>query len=184
MKNKQSIKSNKGLVKAICGSLLVGIPAITLTSVAMPVAQLNPYQNLFSEAPSNPSSTGLPENTSTPATPVTPPLPEQLQPPSATVVPVEGQVNVTLANQTYTDVNYQVIGETEPRTLAGRSEVTLQGLETPVNITFYRPDRGFLRVSPQSSETGRLTVTLTEATDLSQDTTAMTIQASGNVFLN
>jgi len=29
-----------------------------------------------------------------------------------------------------------------------------------------------------------LTVTLTEATDLSQDTTAMTIQASGNVFLN
>jgi len=83
MKNKQSIKSNKGLVKAICGSLLVGIPAITLTSVAMPVAQLNPNQNLFSEAPSNPSSTGLPENTSTPATPVTPPLPEQLQPPSA-----------------------------------------------------------------------------------------------------
>ena len=47
MKNKQSIKSNKGLVKAICGSLLVGIPAITLTSVAMPVAQLNPESKPF-----------------------------------------------------------------------------------------------------------------------------------------
>jgi ascorbate-specific PTS system EIIC-type component UlaA len=47
MKNKQSLKSNKGLVKAICGSLLVGIPAITLTSVAMPVAQLNPESKPF-----------------------------------------------------------------------------------------------------------------------------------------
>src|SRR5919202_4457496 len=88
MKNKQWIKNNNGLLKAICGSLLVAIPAITLRSVAMPVAQLKPDKNLFSEAPSNPSGTGVRENTSTPpATPVNPPLPEQLQAPSATVVP-------------------------------------------------------------------------------------------------
>jgi hypothetical protein len=146
---------------------------IALSSVAMPITQLNQYPSLFSQAPSTPAPTSI-----------TPPLPEQLQPPSATVAPVGGRVNVKLMNQTYTDITYQVIGDTLPRTLSGRSEVTLQNLRTPVNVTFQRPDRGFLRVNPQSAEAGILEVTLTEATDFGTDRTAMTIQENGNVFLN
>lgn len=179
MKNNQLIKNSKGLVKAICGSLLIGLPAISLTSVAMPVNRLNPDLNLVSQVPSPASSTDTPAPTS-----ITPPLPEQLQPPSATVTPVGGRVNVKLMNQTYTDITYQVIGDTVPRTLSGRSEVTLQNLRTPVHVTFQRPDRGFLQVNPQSNTAGMLEVSLTEATDFGTDKTAMTIQENGDVFLN
>ena len=173
MKNHQFMKNNQRLVTAICGSLFVSLPTIGLTSVAMPVNQLNPNHHLFSQNPSTPAPTSI-----------TPPLPEQLQPPSATVAPIGGKVNVKLMNQTYTNITYQVIGDTLPRTLSGRSEVTLQNLRTPVNVTFQRPDRGFLRVNPQSTAAGMLEVTLTEATDFSTDRTAMTIQENGNVFLN
>jgi hypothetical protein len=54
----------------------------------------------------------------------------------------------------------------------------------PVTITFQRPDRGLLLVSPQASEAGSLEVTLTETTDLDVDKSAMTIQETGDVFLN
>lgn len=179
MKNNQVIKNSKGLVKAIGGCLLVGVPAIALTTLAMPVNWRNSDQSLVSQVPSTPSNTDTPAPTS-----VTPPLPEQLQPPSATVTLVGGRVNVKLMNQTYTDITYQVIGDTLPRTLSGRSEVTLQNLRTPVNVTFQRPDRGFLRVNPLSNTAGMLEVSLTEATDFGTDRTAMTIQENGNVFLN
>jgi hypothetical protein len=89
-----------------------------------------------------------------------------------------------LVNQTYTDITYQVVGDTEPRTLSGRNDVTLRTLRAPVTITFQRPDRGLLLVSPQASEAGSLEVTLTETTDLDVDKSAMTIQETGDVFLN
>jgi hypothetical protein len=150
----------------------------------MPVPQINLRPSLFSQAPSAPGSTDIPIDISPAAIPATPPLPEQQQPPSAKVVPVDGRVNVRLMNQTYTSVTYQVIGDTQPRTLGGRSDIMLQNLKTPVNITFQRPDRGLLRVSPQPTEPGMLEVTLTETTDLTTDRTAMTIQVNGNVILN
>jgi hypothetical protein len=184
MKDTQPMKSTKGILGFICGSLLVGVPVIALTSVAMPLSQVNPDSSLLSEAPSNLDSTNTPRNTPARTTTVAPPLPEQLQSPSAIVVPVNGTVNIKLVNQTYTDVTYQVIGETETRTLPGRSEVTLQTLKTPVNLTLHRPDRGFLLVRPESSEAGMLEVSLSETTDLGIDKTAMTIQENGNVFLN
>lgn len=193
MKVTQRMKNTKKMLGFICGSLLVGVPTMdaiasrcanAFTGVAMPLSQLNPNPSLFSEAPSNPDSTSTPRNTLPSTTRISPPLPEQLQSPSAIVVPVNGTVNVKLVNQTYTDVTYQVIGEVETRTLPGRSEVTLQTLKTPVNITFYRPDRGFLLVRPQSSEAGMLEVSLSETTDLGIDKTAMTIQENGSVFLN
>jgi hypothetical protein len=185
MKKNQWIKLAKRLGKVICGSIIAGIPtAIACTSIAMPTARINPHLSLFSQAPANPNTIGNPQGTPPTPIPATPPLPEQQQPPSAKVVPVEGRVNVTLVNQTYTNVTYQVIGDTQPRTLAGRADITLQNLKTPVNITFQRPDRGLLRVSPQPTEPGLLQVNLTETTDLSTDRTAMTIQVNGNVILN
>lgn len=184
MRNTQNLKSSQGILGVICGSLLIGIPAISLTSIAMPISQANPRPNTLVETPSSDGNLNNSGADAPTATPITPPLPEQIQSPSATVLPVNGTVNVKLVNQASTTVTYQVIGDTKPRTLSGRSDVTLEGLQTPVTITFDRPDRGLLLVVPQASDQGMLEVTLIETNNLGNDTTAMTIQKNGNVFLN
>ena len=184
MKKIQQLKNSKAMLGLISGSLLVGIPALTtLSSVAIPVTQHNSSSILLSQVPSDgPDS---PRESSPPPTDsITPPLPEEQKPPVAKVEPVGGKVNVKLVNQTNANITYQVISDTKPRTLAGRSDVTLQDLKTPINITFQRPDRGLLRVTPQSSEAGMLEVNLAETTDLGTDNIAMTIQENGNVLLN
>ena len=183
MKKNHRLKNKNGLITVICSSLLAGIPAIALSSVAMPITQLNPSSSLFSQVPSDGPDSPR-ESSPPPADSITPPLPEEQKPPVARVEPVGGQVTVRLVNQTDANITYQVVGDTKPRTLAGRSDVTLQNLKTPVNITFQRPDRGLLRVSPQSSEAGMLEVTLAATTELGTDNLAMTIQENGNVLLN
>jgi len=45
-------------------------------------------------------------------------------------------------NATNTVVNYQVIGDTNQRTLAGGSDITLQNIATPVTVTCVREDNG------------------------------------------
>jgi hypothetical protein len=98
---------------------------------------------------------------------------------------MNGMVNLNLVNKTGATINYQVLGDTNQRSLQPRSDVTLQTLKAPVNITFERPDGGLIRVSPQaSSQPGMLTVTFTETTDLDADKKAMTVQETGDVFLN
>lgn len=168
----------------IFGSLLVGISIIPFSTQATSVPLSNSCPNLFLEMPNNQSRVAERRENCTAIAQLAPPLPEEIQPPSATVEPVNGTVNVTLVNQTYTDINYQVIGDTKPRTLSGRSNVTLTTLQLPVTVTFQRPDRGLLLVNPQASQAGTLEVTLTETTDLGIDKNAMTIQETGEVFLN
>ncbi len=103
----------------------------------------------------------------------------------ATVSPTDGRVNVRLVNKTNAAIVYQVIGDTQLRTLAGRSEIMLQGLRTPTNVAFYRQDRGLLMVTPQaSSPNGMLDVTLQETTDFAMDRTSMRIENNGAVYLN
>jgi hypothetical protein len=98
---------------------------------------------------------------------------------------MNGLVNVKLVNQTGTAIKYEVVGETNERTLQGRSYVTLQLLKTPVNINFERPDGGLIRIIPQAdSQRGMLNVTLKEATDLAADNRSLSVQDTGNVFLN
>jgi hypothetical protein len=90
-----------------------------------------------------------------------------------------------LVNDTAANITYQVIGDTAPRSLQGKSDVTLQGLSAPVTVTFEREDGGQLTVTPQpSSEPGSLEVTFNEATDAAQGRSAMRIEPSGSVFLN
>jgi hypothetical protein len=114
-----------------------------------------------------------------------PPLPEQLGPPSATITPFNGMVNVKLVNETGAIITFQVLSDTNERSLPGRADVTLRNLKTPVNITFQRPDGGLILVIPQAdSEPGMLRVTLRETTNLGDDKKAMTIEENGNVFLN
>ncbi|PAX55909.1 hypothetical protein [Brunnivagina elsteri] len=102
----------------------------------------------------------------------------------AAVSPTDGKVSILLMNQTNAPIVYQAIGDTQQRILPGRSQVTLQGLNTPANVTFYRQDRGLLMVTPQSSPQGILKVTLQETTDFAMDRTALRIEKNGVVYLN
>ncbi|BBD59177.1 hypothetical protein NIES2109_19590 [Nostoc sp. HK-01] len=135
------------------------------------------------------SSQGVPvtpqSSTSGTTTNQTPSVSQQ-QTPSTTIALANGKVNVKLINDTGAKVTYQVIGDTEARSLEGKSNVMLQGISAPVTVTFQREDGGLLLVTPQASaeQPGMLEVTLNEATDLAQDTKAMRIQQNGSVFLN
>jgi len=73
-------------------------------------------------------------------------------------------------NATNTVVNYQVIGDTNQRTLAGGSDITLQNIATPVTVTCVREDNGLLRLFPKQPQ-GLLEVMLDETTSLDQDNT-------------
>ena len=159
-------------------------------------SQLNPNPGIFQQAPYNRSQQNTQTDTSsTYSTPqqvpsesntvTEPSLRQQGQTPVATVALTNGNVNVRLVNETGAEVTYQVIGDTDERSLTGKSDVVLQGLRAPVTVTFQRKDGGLLTVNAQpSSETGLLEVKLDETTDLSQDTKAMRIQNNGSVYLN
>lgn len=203
----QKIQKQVGLAGAICGSLVIGLPAIAMPRIEMRqlLSQTNPNPSIFKEAPYNRGSSTSPLNpnpsilqeapynrrSTSPsqdgASPpvVQPPLPEQQQAPSAVVTPKNGTVSVTLINETGANINYQVIGNTNQRSLRGKSNVLLQNLRTPVTVTFQRQDKGLLKVTPQaSSEPGMLEVRFTETTDLGTDRSTMRIQNTGAVLLN
>lgn len=132
-----------------------------------------------------PSPGTLPSTPPAPGSVLQPPLPEQRQSPSATVMPINGKVSIRLVNQTGANITYQVIGDTNQRSLQGKSNVNLLDLSAPVTLAFKRNDGGLLMVSPQaSSQPGMLEVTFTETTDLTTDRTTMTVQKTGAVFLN
>lgn len=154
---------------------------------------LNPNPSIFNEPPYNLYQRGYIPGSDTqqqPTPPISgrvlqPPAPEQRQEPSTRIDLANGKANIQLINDTRADITYQVIGDTEPRTLAGKSDVTLRGLNTPVTVTFQRQDGGLLMVTPKpGEETGILEVTFKETTDVNQDRSAMRIESNGSVFLN
>jgi hypothetical protein len=103
----------------------------------------------------------------------------------AIVTPTNGRVSVKLVNQTNAPISYQAIGDTAPRILQGKSNVTLQGLHMPATVTFHREDGGLLMVTPQASfQQGSLQLTLQETTDLRMDRSALRIEENGLVYLN
>jgi hypothetical protein len=111
--------------------------------------------------------------------------PAQQQAPIATVLPTNGRVDVRLVNGTGANVTYQVVGDTAPRSLQGKSNALLQGLRLPTTLTFYREDGGLLEVTPQrTSQRGILAVTLRETTEVGTDRGALRIAENGAVFLN
>jgi hypothetical protein len=105
--------------------------------------------------------------------------------PSTVIALTDGRVNVKLVNDTGADVTYQVIGDTSERSLQGKTDATLQNLNTPVTVTFQRNDGGLLMVTLEpTSPSGVLEVRLKETTDVNQDRKALQIQSNGAVFLN
>ncbi|MEP0871831.1 hypothetical protein NDA01_18615 [Trichocoleus desertorum AS-A10] len=135
----------------------------------------------------NPSTT-LPGTSSGRAgttAPAQPPLPESLGNAIATVLPLNSRVNVMLRNNTGTTVTYEVIGHTQPRSLAGGAEVMLQDLPVPVTITTLRPDRGLVQIAPiAGAQAGSIGFALDETTRLGSDQEAIRIQNNGQVLVN
>ncbi|MDZ8140913.1 MAG: hypothetical protein RM049_37445 [Nostoc sp. DedQUE04] len=231
MKSQKFRKSGK-LFGALCGGLLISLPAIPQALAQESTVKVNPSPSIFSEPPYNRSQApGSPESGVTPPRPVPPaegqvspvpprpippaegqvspvppraipgdrtqqpsppavsndqqPLVEPRQTPSATIALTNGMVNIRLVNNTAAKITFQVIGDTAPRSLEGKSDVTLQALKAPVTVTFERQDGGQLIVTPQgSSEPGSLEVTFKEATNATQGRSAMRIERNGSVFLN
>jgi len=157
---------------------------------------VNPNPQILNEPPYNRSQQSTQtESSTTYSTPqqvptqqdyvTEPSVRQQGESPVATVALTNGNVNVRLVNDTGANVTYQVIGDTDERSLNGKSDVVLQGLRAPITVTFQREDGGLLSVTAQpSSETGLLEVRLNATTNLAQDTKAMRIQSNGSVFLN
>ncbi|QSJ17187.1 hypothetical protein JYQ62_37055 [Nostoc sp. UHCC 0702] len=120
-----------------------------------------------------------------PTQPTQPSVLPSRQAASTTIAFANGKVNIRLRNDTGANVTYEVIGDTAPRSLQGKSDVTLQNLSAPVTVTFQREDGGLLLVTPQaSSEPGVLEVTFQEATDIRTDRRAIRIEPNGSVYLN
>jgi len=97
------------------------------------------------------------------------------------VMPVNGKINIKLMNATNAVVTYQVIGDTNQRTLAGGLDVTLQNIKTPLTVTFVREVDSSL-LSSQSQ--GLLEVTLDESTNLDEDQDTVRVEKGGTVFIN
>jgi hypothetical protein len=179
-KHNQNKQKQLSLLGALFGCLLFAVPAKQMSTYANTVplktepekqlAQTNPSPSILNEAPYNRS--------------VTPPLPEQQQPPNATVIPAQGKVSIKLVNATGSNISYEVIGDTDRRSLQGKSNVLLSDLSVPITVTFKRQDGGLLSVMPQSPQPGILEAVLTETTDLGADKNTLNIQPSGAVFLN
>ena len=116
---------------------------------------------------------------------ITNPLPESVIPPVAVISPINGFVNVILDNRTLANITYEIIGDTNSRSLPGRSNVPLRNLRTPVNINFRRDDGGFLLVRVQMEPgDNTLILTLTETPDFATDRSSLMIENNGQVFLN
>lgn len=134
-------------------------------------------------APNNPgTSPNTPQRRSSR---IVPPTPEQQQAASAQINPLGDQISIRLVNQTGTDITYQVIGDTNQRTLPAQSQAVLQTLNVPTTVTFYRSDYGLLMARPQvTSQPGLLEVSLSGTTDLGLDKNALTVEQTGAVYLN
>ncbi|WP_392534920.1 hypothetical protein [Nostoc sp. C117] len=244
-RNSQTFRKYAEFFGAICGGLLISLPAIPQVIAQESTPKLNPSPSIFSEPPYNRSKVPVPpepgarpprsipptegetrpvppepgarpprsipptegetrpvppEPGARPPRPIPPtegetrPVPpgpgatlpvEPRQRPSATIALTNNRVNIRLVNDTAANITYQVIGDTAPRSLQGKSDVTLQSLSAPITVTFEREDGGQLIVTPQSSsEPGNLQVKFNEATNATQGRSTMRIEKNGSVFLN
>lgn len=109
--------------------------------------------------------------------------PAQLKEPTTTMSLPKGQVNIALVNQTGTAITYQVLGDTEERRLPTATKYTLQRLPAPANMSFYRPDRGPIDATIQSTAPGELQIIFNRGPNSDRDHTFLSVLDSGQVFL-
>ena len=103
--------------------------------------------------------------------------------PDGKMVPVNGKANVRLTNKTSDRVFYQVVGQTNRRSLAENATVALQALTLPASILFRRQDGALLKPSLKFVGEGTVDVTLDETNDLGLDKKSLSIRNDGALFL-
>ena len=103
--------------------------------------------------------------------------------PDGKIVPVNGKDNVRLTNKTNDRLFYQVVGQTNRRSLAENSTVALQALTLPASIVFRRPDGALLKPSLKPVGEGTVELRLDETNDLDLDKRSLTIRNDGALFL-
>jgi len=112
------------------------------------------------------------------------PLPEELSTAIARVTPMADGVNVTFTNETNALITYEVIGQTDIRTLGGGETVVLRGLSLPTTISAVRNDSGLLNFTPSLDGDGQLQVLLDANPQFNEVQGVLQIQEDGEVFLN
>lgn len=147
--------------------LLLSVLGVAKVNAQMtPTAQ--PYEPAYTDAP----------------TETLPPLRTRLMP-MGSIAPVQGEVSVTLRNMGPSEITYEAIAATEPRTLASGEEVVLSGLSAPTTIAFYEKDGGLTQanITDLSSRDNAFTVEFTQAATLSEDDNSIVLLETGNIFL-
>jgi hypothetical protein len=105
--------------------------------------------------------------------------------PDSAMTPVNGKVSIRFVNETGAEIEYQVVGDTEYRTLAGNAEMTLKDLPVAATLTFRRKDSGLLRVQFRADDpTGTIVVNVGATTDFALDRTTLYIDQQGKIFFN
>jgi hypothetical protein len=105
--------------------------------------------------------------------------------PDSAMTPVNGKVTIRFVNETGAAIEYQVVGDTEYRTLAGNTAMNLKDLPVPVTLTFRRQDAGLLQVRFQAdSPSGTIVVNVSATTDFALDRTTLYIDQAGRIFFN
>lgn len=121
---------------------------------------------------------------STLPSPSTSPSPEVISEPIAMVTPMDGQLMVSMTNNTGAMVTYEVVGDTARRMLEAGESTTLRGLSLPSTITLVRQDSGLLDIEAESMEEGMLSLSLTAEPSLDDTQGVLRIQEDGQVFVN
>jgi hypothetical protein len=62
---------------------------------------------------------------------------QELPEPTTSIELADDLLTIRLVNQTEDAVEYQVLGDTESRTLLGNSEIILRSLRIPISLTFH-----------------------------------------------
>lgn len=111
--------------------------------------------------------------------------PDALPIPLAIVRPNGTTISIQMINATGAELNYQVIGDTQFRSLGAQAEVTLQDLTVPTTITFRRNDGGLISATIEANNpSGTLVLILQATEDFAVDRTALRIEPDGAVYLN
>ncbi|NJR39974.1 MAG: hypothetical protein HC781_15565 [Leptolyngbyaceae cyanobacterium CSU_1_4] len=121
-----------------------------------------------------------------PASASQPRLMAQVTPtPDSAMTPIEGKVNIRFINETGAVIEYQVVGDTEYRTLAGDGEMILRSLPVATSLTFRRTDSGLLRVQFRADDPpGTIVVRVSATNDFALDRTTLYIDQQGMIFFN
>ena len=174
-KLKQLPLLNSKFVQLAMGSLLIGLPILSIAEVK---ADMHADTPAVEETPDVEEETPVYNNIDGGAD----------GEPVATVIPSRGTVNVRLKNETNAKIDYQAVGYTENQTLEGGEKHTMINLPVPVVIRSARQDDGFIKIMPLADRDrdGVLEVGLEEDPEFYDDPNigVIRIEEDGSVYLN